>query len=384
MSLYKLNIDNINIIPNKNSDIQYNKDVFINHNELYNQVLKTNSKTIKYIKEHMDGIINNNQQFIMSVFDMSNNVGYLDKLNTDAKYDNIIGTHFNYNQPKNCEEIDNLVLKTNMENIIKLFKYLKKDGNVLLSLNETGLCSNKTIEFIYLYASLFEYILVIDGTLLFGYKFNPQIKENEIKNLLNKDFVIEPKKDLKELLEYMENIYKIKNNQLKLLLDEKEDEYLFEMANQTTNFLLNSNFINETTKKNLLTKMKLHLINYFKRAFIDGKQLKIHSNIKKQEGDYLTKIIKDNHFKNCLEVGMAFGVSATYMLQNPDIHLTSIDPFQSTQWKSGGVELLESLDFKKRHTLIEDKSYMALPKLLEEKNHLISYLLMVCIHLIIL
>lgn len=132
--------------------------------------------------------------------------------------------------------------------------------------------------------------------------------------------------------------------------------------------ILTSTFINETIKKNIIIKLKLHLINYFKRVFLENKKLKVHSNIKLTEGNYLIKIINDNNFKECLEIGMAYGVSATYMLSIKDVKLTSIDPFQTIQWKSSGLELLKSLKFEKNHKLIEEKSYNVLPTLLKDNK----------------
>ena len=86
------------------------------------------------------------------------------------------------------------MLKINLEKIHDLYDCLNINGNVLINLNNIGLCSNETIEFIYLFTSLFEYSIILNGDLLFGYKFNPKIKQEEIKNLYNKHFNIEPKK----------------------------------------------------------------------------------------------------------------------------------------------------------------------------------------------
>jgi predicted O-methyltransferase YrrM len=44
------------------------------------------------------------------------------------------------------------------------------------------------------------------------------------------------------------------------------------------------------------------------------KQIKIHSAIKKEEGANITRIINKYKLKKCLEIGMAFGISAFYIL----------------------------------------------------------------------
>ena len=51
-----------------------------------------------------------------------------------------------------------------------------------------------------------------------------------------------------------------------------------------------------------------------------------------------------------------------------NITLTSIDPFQKTQWNSNGLKLLTNSKLINRHKLIEQKSYQALPEL-SERNY---------------
>ena len=99
---------------------------------------------------------------------------------------------------------------------------------------------------------------------------------------------------------------------------------------------------------------------------LDGQLAPIHSAIKRPEGMYLTKAVGSLDARKCLEVGMAFGTSAFYLTRamGPEGHLYSVDPFQSTQWEGRGVGLLKQLGLSKRHTLLEEKSYVALPKLL--------------------
>ena len=182
------------------------------------------------------------------------------------------------------------------------------------------------------------------------------------------DFTIMPKNNLKELLKYESAIFENKIYILNLILNDKEEEYLYNMYNKTTDIILNSHIIDLEHKKNLILKIKKHLINYFKRIFLNNKSVEIHSNIKKQEGDYIEEIIKKFSFKKCLEVGMAFGISALYILQNKNTTLISIDPFQSTQWKNSGVEIVKNLEFDNRHKLIEEKSYIVLPELLKKEE----------------
>jgi predicted O-methyltransferase YrrM len=101
--------------------------------------------------------------------------------------------------------------------------------------------------------------------------------------------------------------------------------------------------------------------------------IKLTSAISPAEGFHIYDLIKRNKFRDILEVGMANGLSSLYMLQalkeNGDGgHLTSIDPFQDTQWFSAGLFNINAAGFSKQHTWIKGKSYDVLPQLLAKKN----------------
>jgi predicted O-methyltransferase YrrM len=394
---FKLLTENITINNNKKSDIIQDFKIFEEHNKIYYKIKNSNSNIIKYVKNEkydIDVSSINDVNYVVSIFGMSD-AGILNRVDdddypkfmigdtknkpilsekTDMKFKNIMTTELNkkdnltFAKINNCFERDMFILKINLEKLFHLFKHLELGGNCLMGLNNTGLCSTESIEFIYLYASLFEYIIILEGYLLYGFNFKPKIQKEEIKKLYNKDFMITPKNNLKELLKYETFIFENKIYILNLILNDKEEEYLYNMYNKTTDIILNSHIIDLEHKQNLILKIKKHLINYFKVIFLNTKSVKIHSNIKKQEGDFIDDIIKKFSFKKCLEVGMAFGISALYILQNKNTTLLSIDPFQSTQWKNSGVDIVKNLEFDKRHKLIEDKSYIVLPELLKKKE----------------
>ena len=51
---------------------------------------------------------------------------------------------------------------------------------------------------------------------------------------------------------------------------------------------------------------------------------------------------------------------------NNNTTLISIDPNQKTEWNSEGLKILKKFDLNKNHKLVEKKSYVALPELLEK------------------
>lgn len=109
----------------------------------------------------------------------------------------------------------------------------------------------------------------------------------------------------------------------------------------------------------------------YKDGYVDmgSEKIKLTSAISPAEGFHLYDLIKNNKFKNILEIGMANGLSGMYMMQalednGDEGHLTSLDPFQTTQWKSAGLHNVKEAGLSALHTLIQKKSYEAMPELL--------------------
>jgi predicted O-methyltransferase YrrM len=115
----------------------------------------------------------------------------------------------------------------------------------------------------------------------------------------------------------------------------------------------------------------------------DGKIKRLTDAVDPYEGYFLYLVIKENKFKNILEIGMANGMSALYICSalneskeskdessesNESYRLTSIDPFQKVQWENTGLQTLRDAGLLEYHTLIEELDYLALPKLLKQVN----------------
>lgn len=115
------------------------------------------------------------------------------------------------------------------------------------------------------------------------------------------------------------------------------------------------------------------IIEIYKDGVVNmgNNKIKLTSSISPAEGFHLYDLILQNKYSDILEIGMANGLSSLYIAQalknnSKNGHLTSIDPFQSTQWKSSGIFNINSAKLSKYHTLIEKKSYIAMPELLNK------------------
>lgn len=149
---------------------------------------------------------------------------------------------------------------------------------------------------------------------------------------------------------------------MKLLNEGKIDDYL--------NEAFNLRYIDVSEPMD-----KAKLINIYKRIKINNQIKRINANVGYSEGKFLYNIVSNNKPKKTLEVGFANGISALYILMGyEDTNLISVDPFQTTQWKSNGVNLMKEFNFSSRHRLIEKKNYVALPEILKHNENTYDFI----------
>jgi predicted O-methyltransferase YrrM len=103
-----------------------------------------------------------------------------------------------------------------------------------------------------------------------------------------------------------------------------------------------------------------------------GKVHELRDAIDPRESKFLTGILRqDSSISKTLEIGCACGMSSLTICEalkgRPNASHTIIDPNQSTEWDGIGIRNLREagINFFK---LIEEKSELALPKLLEKKE----------------
>jgi hypothetical protein len=95
----------------------------------------------------------------------------------------------------------------------------------------------------------------------------------------------------------------------------------------------------------------------------------LHSNMSPDEGRLIQQAFTAAAPKTSLEIGCAYGVSSLFAcetlasLDGAHRHLV-IDPFQSTDWEGIGMENLTRAGYIGMVELIEEKSEVALPRLL--------------------
>lgn len=103
----------------------------------------------------------------------------------------------------------------------------------------------------------------------------------------------------------------------------------------------------------------------------DGNKHTLTSNIDKNEGEFLSRIIKDYAVKSTIEIGCAMGISSLYicsaLFAEEEKHHTIIDPMQTSDWGSIGLVNLEKAGVN-FYEIIEQPSEIVLPQLLSLKK----------------
>jgi predicted O-methyltransferase YrrM len=98
----------------------------------------------------------------------------------------------------------------------------------------------------------------------------------------------------------------------------------------------------------------------------------LHSNMDEREGNLLSAVLKSVQPSTSLEVGFAYGISTLFIcdqlarLGRPARHIV-LDPFQHSEWKGIGLRNVERAGYAGFVELHEERSEIALPRLLSEQ-----------------
>ena len=391
--IYLIKPDSINYkITNKKLLDKYtNNKIYDEYINLLKDILlkRKNDKDISYYFKSIRFLSFGNNvkspiiDYLIKILDIKNYYSYysynpdnINKLNTK----NITMSYFINNEKNafkldmfNCKSSD-LLYKHKVNFIKNIFKKLNNGDNIIFY-SDNHCNDNYGINLYYILSLIFEKVFILNTKIVFCLNYNK--KSKYIKYITDYDDTknvyldIEPKPDIDDFKKYLINIYQSYIKLYKLILKKDEDKIFIETYNFYTSFMKDT-FIKENDKENLYhIYLEQFIIETFRRLYLtnnkNSKEVKIHSAIKKDEGREIQKIIKKYKFKKCLEIGMAFGISAFYILTaNKNVSLISIDPFQKDpkQWDSSGLNLIKKLEIEEKHHFIEDKSYIALPQLL--------------------
>jgi len=254
-------------------------------------------------------------------------------------------------------------LDGNLYHLHHIDKYLNIGGSAFFSVL-AGRPSEGTLAFPYLLKSFFKQVVVSVSGYCVGIYYNgTHLKESGFPSI--------PLASIKPFVTFATNIYKEANLIHTLLLKPNKSDFFNRLSANTVDMRLAMGMPLTKAEQDFV----IFTLQEFKKDPYDYKK-RITAAVNTEEGMFLYKKIIELRAKKIAEVGLATGVSTAYLLigaKETNGHVISIDPFQDTQWKNAGLDLVEHLRLKSRHTWIKEKSHTALPRLLDEKGAESSY-----------
>lgn len=112
---------------------------------------------------------------------------------------------------------------------------------------------------------------------------------------------------------------------------------------------------------------------FAEKSFVSssGQTVKVHSETSREQCTLLQNIIAERGFKNSIEIGLAFGISAIAIAEaiskNGGRHLV-IDRFQYEAWNGHGLELVRMAGYNDIVEFSDLYCYQLLPKLMEQQR----------------
>ena len=398
------NIDNIikNNFKFKKTKLKYDNSIFFKYEIIQKKVKKhplIEKTKIWYANSRRLMHHIGSTEYLLTINNMNSNLGYILLRDTDEnsvignmhtrlseekytihntpKFSNIITTKasnyffqkFKLWEKTRCES-EKIMIKYWLRIFGILYYCLKINGCYIFSI--INYCHSETFDLIYLLLFLFKKIIIYGGNFLYCENFDPLLSHADYVNLVKKDFTIINKLKLDKLLSHLIEIFNKKVNHWSLLLSNREDEFLLNFYKHMMERISEMSKLNY----NFLTTFNKAFFETYERIYDNNQLIKIQSNIKKIEGEFLKDIINYNDIFKCLEIEMNMGISSLYILSSrpKNITLISIDPNQTSKWNNLGVKLLKNNNLHKNHTLIKKKSYKVLPSLLENKQNTFDFI----------
>jgi predicted O-methyltransferase YrrM len=372
---------------------QYIIDTFNKFNTIKTQLKNTTDSNIKYTYTKTFNIHTNNQYYIWTLLDFDYNNSYnilSKKLDSDFYINKVIDNGVKYIGPveeikdkfKNilynmvspdlynilkdldgCQREEKLY-KNRIKTLLYLFDFLEINGNFYLAVQ--GFCNIQILNIYYALSFMFDNVIIYNSSFVVCKNFNPVIKKSDVELLLEDHYTINPKYNFESLLSYFITNINFNIKKYTILLEGKENKFLsILMEELKTTF----KYYTPQLLKDFLLDYNFAMIDNFKSIMLNETLTKISSAVNSKEGLFIKNIIKTNNFIKCLEIGMANGISAFYILSNLKTKLISVDPYQETQWNNNGIKLLKEFKFINRHKLYEKKNFIALPQILQKKKN---------------
>jgi predicted O-methyltransferase YrrM len=92
------------------------------------------------------------------------------------------------------------------------------------------------------------------------------------------------------------------------------------------------------------------------------------TSLSPKEGIFIYNFLKEKNLSKTIETGLAYGVSASYIIAATEKQHIAIDPYQQEGYKNLGLDNVQKLDLAQHLQFENDLSHNVLPRLLKENK----------------
>ena len=312
--------------------------------------------------------------FIVKLTDYLKQIEFMGKtnnlilINPIVKYKNIFYTiisselHLKLEKLKSNQKFKSIYLNKLLI-ILKLYDFLEKDGNFIISFQELQNMSDycDIINIYYILSYMFDYCLIYslnslnstNSQIIIAKKFNPVLTKKDLETLIKQNCQISPKCDLDQVKKFIVDSIKFKLKLNESIEKEKYDTFY-------NNFLIYS-----------LPELKYFNVTIpdfdYHNTIVENLKISDENKLYNQIGNYIQNLISEYKLYDCLQIGLTNGIYAYYILKNPNTNLLSIDPNQNSKWENKGIELLKKFEMQNKYTFSNKNYYEILPSIVKKK-----------------
>ncbi len=236
-----------------------------------------------------------------------------------------------------CDK-ENFLIKYYLKTFLYLFNALEDGGVLYFDLN--SYCNPLTIEYIYILSYLFKKLYFINPYSIYCVGFlgkKSKITKNDIiKCIKNKEFSIMNKKNLKELLFYINNSVKIIGKKYDLIYKKEYEKYInIKILDLYDVVKLKDNVISLNFYIKTILQYNCYLLN--------NKIIKLNNSIGVNDIDFLKLYLKNISLNNSLLIGMTNPIILFTLLINQKKKHKKVEIISDTIINS--IDLLKSIKY---------------------------------------
>ncbi len=272
---------------------------------------------------------------------------------------------------------ESIVFPYNLNFIYSLFNILQPSG--IFFTHTFNYCKSETIEFVYLLALLFEYVVINDGIYIYCHNFLPnyRLNQKDVYQLIkHRYFDIKQKPNYNEFIKYITSVFKARYINIKkgydpiLNIKFSTKNIYFELFDLIYVF----NFVHNFNALSILDDVRIYLHNFVENNSISLFMNHHYTTLYIQYLNYLKNFVKKNkNIENILEVDIGWGIQTLFLLNDSKLKLKkydSIDFYQSLI-KSKDINWVKkniSSKHKKIFKFFKFNPLSILPKFIQQNN----------------